>query len=216
MAQCVKTNCVQECHQPRRVSMPIFDVVSADNLILVDKSRGTTVQLSAGMRLARAVEKIENLDLEKLEDSVSEVKPLLEVFQEDVDLLKQTVYNYIVEGKSNEKIQALEDRLTKLEAKPEPVVDVELMREIIHAEKNGTNVRTFTLPEAIKDMSIEVLKKQMDIFVNGVRQKTDSDENHYELTVENGVATATLNLDTFNPDEDCVYAVVSYISKAKV
>lgn len=72
MANCVNEECLRrqqcECVEPQK--MPLYEVKSGSDLITVDQSTGTTAVISETTKLARAVEKIEELDKDRVMDTL--------------------------------------------------------------------------------------------------------------------------------------------------
>lgn len=204
-----------------RLRKAVEKIEAFNTILYSDMAEKTKTAVEKNIEKIAAIEKqLEGVGANNTPEVNAALKPIVEELQSYEERIsdlenKNEQKDNLIQGLANELNELLK-RIEVLEKRPEVAESkVELERAIIHAEKNGTNVRTFELPAELANESVDNIKKHLDIFVNGVRQKTDSDENHYELTVENGVATATLNLDTFNPEEDCVYAVISYIKKAE-
>lgn len=74
MANCVNEECLRrqqcQCDEPQKV--PVYEVKSGSDLITVDQSTGTTAIVSDSLKLARAVEKIETFDTEKVSTDIRE------------------------------------------------------------------------------------------------------------------------------------------------
>jgi len=72
MANCVNEECLKrqqcECVEPQK--MPLYEVKSGSDLITVDQSTGTTAIVSETPKLARAVEKIEEFDKDRVMDTL--------------------------------------------------------------------------------------------------------------------------------------------------
>lgn len=72
MANCVNEECLRrqqgQCDEPQK--MPLYEVKSGSDLITVDQSTGTTAVVSETPKLARAVEKIEEFDKDRVMDTL--------------------------------------------------------------------------------------------------------------------------------------------------
>lgn len=72
MANCVNEECLKrqqcQCDEPQKV--PVYEVKSGSELITVDQSTGTTAVVSETTKLARAVEKIEEFDKDRVMDTL--------------------------------------------------------------------------------------------------------------------------------------------------
>lgn len=72
MANCVNEECLRrqqcQCDEPQK--MPLYEVKSGSDLITVDQSTGTTAVVSETTKLARAVEKIEEFDKDRVMDTL--------------------------------------------------------------------------------------------------------------------------------------------------
>lgn len=72
MANCVNEECLRrqqcQCDEPQK--MPLYEVKSGSDLITVDQSTGTTAIVSETTKLARAVEKMESFDKDRVMDTL--------------------------------------------------------------------------------------------------------------------------------------------------
>lgn len=72
MANCVNEECLKrqqcQCDEPQK--MPLYEVKSGSDLITVDQSTGTTAIVLETTKLARAVEKIEEFDKDRVMDTL--------------------------------------------------------------------------------------------------------------------------------------------------